>query len=112
MLLYSLLHLTGYDLSLDEIKQVVSMPSWELFDEQPKAYRDSVIPPQVRARLAIEAGSPQGWHRYVGDGGEVLGVEWFGASAPGEVMLREYGFTMENVCRQAIALLARVKGGT
>jgi transketolase len=89
--------------------RVVSMPSWELFDEQPKAYRDSVIPPQVKARLAIEAGSPQGWHRYVGDGGEVLGVERFGASAPGEVMLREYGFTMENVCRRAIALLASLR---
>jgi transketolase len=92
--------------------RVVSMPSWELFDEQPREYRDSVIPPQVRARLAIEAGSPQGWHRYVGDGGEVLGVERFGASAPGEVMLREYGFTVENICVRAIALLAREEEGT
>ncbi|HEX2770008.1 MAG TPA: transketolase C-terminal domain-containing protein, partial [Geobacteraceae bacterium] len=87
--------------------RVISMPSWELFDEQPKAYRDSVIPPQVKARLVVEAGSPMGWHRYGGDGGEVLGVERFGASAPGEVMLREYGFTVENVCRRAVALLAR-----
>ncbi|MGD0843554.1 MAG: transketolase [Geobacteraceae bacterium] len=87
--------------------RVVSMPSWELFDEQPLEYRDSVIAPQVKARLAIEAGSPQGWHRYVGDGGEVLGVERFGASAPGEVMLREYGFTVENVRQRAVALLAR-----
>jgi transketolase len=85
------------------------MPCWELFDEESQEYRDSVIPPQVRARLAIEAGSPQGWHRYVGDGGEVLGVERFGASAPGEVVLREYGFTVENVCRRAVALLARGK---
>jgi transketolase len=87
--------------------RVVSMPSWELFDEQPEAYRDSVIPPQVRARLAIEAGLPLGWRRYVGDGGSILGVERFGASAPGEVMLREYGFTVENVCERAVALMGR-----
>ena len=87
--------------------RVVSMPSWELFDEQPLEYRESVIPSQVKARMAIEAGSPQGWHRYVGDGGEVLGVERFGASAPGEVMLREFGFTVENVRQRAVALLAR-----
>jgi transketolase len=91
--------------------RVVSMPSWELFDEQPLEYRDSVIAPKVKARLAIEAGSPQGWHRYVGDGGEVLGVERFGASAPGEVMLREFGFTVENVRQRAVALLAREEEG-
>ncbi len=113
-----LLIATGSELSLalaawEELRaekiraRVVSMPSWELFDEQPLEYRESVIPPQVKARLAIEAGSPQGWHRYVGDGGEVLGVERFGASAPGEVMLREYGFTVENVRQRAVALLVR-----
>jgi transketolase len=58
----------------------------------------------VRARLAVEAGAAQGWHRYVGDGGDVLSVERFGASAPGEVMLREYGFTVDEVCRRARAL--------
>ena len=89
--------------------RVVSMPSWELFDEQPQEYRDSVIQPQLKARLVVEAGSPQGWHRYAGDGGEVLGVDRFGASAPGEVMLREYGFTVENVCGRALALLQRRK---
>ena len=89
--------------------RVVSMPSWELFDEQPKEYRDTVIPPLIKARLVVEAGSPQGWHRYAGDGGEVLGVERFGASAPGEVMLREYGFTVEKVCGRALALLQRRK---
>jgi transketolase len=83
---------------------VVSMPSWELFDKQPQEYRDSVLPPQVTKRLAIEAGSTLGWHRYVGDGGDVLGVDRFGASAPGEVVLREYGFTVENICRRALAL--------
>jgi transketolase len=87
--------------------RVVSLPSWELFDEQPQDYRDLVLPPGVTARLAVEAGSPQGWHRYVGSGGAVLGVERFGASAPGEVVLREYGFTVENVCRLAREQLGR-----
>jgi transketolase len=87
--------------------RVVSMPSWELFDAQPRDYRDSILPPAVRARLAVEAGSPQGWHRYVGDGGDVLGVDRFGASAPGPTVLREYGFTVENVTRRALALLGR-----
>ena len=87
--------------------RVVSMPSWELFDAQSQAYRDAVLLPSVGARLAVEAGSPQGWHRYVGDRGDVLGVDRFGASAPGEVLLREYGFTVENVCRRALAVLHR-----
>ena len=84
----------------------VSMPSWDLFDAQPPEYRRSVLPPEVPARLAVEAGSPQGWYRYVGDRGEVLGIERFGASAPGETVLREYGFSVDNVCRCAKALLA------
>src|SRR5690606_10693090 len=58
----------------------VSMPSWELFDAQPREYRDSVLPPAVRARLAVEAGATQGWWRYVGDTGDVIGVDRFGAS--------------------------------
>ena len=85
--------------------RVVSMPCWFLFDREPQSYRDSVLPPLVTKRLAIEAGSPFGWHRYVGDGGDILGVERYGASAPGEIVLREYGFTVENVCRKALALL-------
>jgi transketolase len=84
--------------------RLVSMPSWDLFDAQPQAYRDAVLPPNVRARLAVEAGSPQGWHRYVGDAGDVLGIDRFGASAPAEVLLREYGFTMDEVCKRALAL--------
>jgi transketolase len=82
----------------------VSMPSWELFDARSQADRDAVLPPFVRARLAVEAGAAQGWHRYVGDAGGVLSVERFGASAPGEVVLREYGFTVEEVCKRARAL--------
>lgn len=84
---------------------VVSIPCWKLFDGQPQAYRDSVLPPRVTKRLAIEAGSPLGWHKYVGTAGDILAVEQFGASAPGERMLREYGFTVENVCRKALAML-------
>jgi transketolase len=85
--------------------RIVSMPSWELFDAQSKEYRDTVLSPSTPVRLAVEAAVPQGWHRYVGDRGDVLGVERFGASAPGEVVLREYGFTVDNVCRRALALL-------
>ena len=81
------------------------MPSWELFDAQPQEYRDAVLPPSIRARLAVEAGASQGWHRYVGDRGDVLAVDRFGASAPGSMMMREYGFTVDNVCARALALL-------
>ena len=85
--------------------RVVSMPSWDLFDAQPRSYRDQVLLPSVRARLAVEAGASQGWHRYVGDGGDVLGVDRFGASAPGDVVMREYGFTAENVSKRVLAML-------
>ncbi len=85
--------------------RIVSMPSWELFEAQQQAYRYMVLPPAVSARLAVEAGVSQGWHRYVGSGGDVLAVDRFGASAPGEVVMREYGFTIENVYRRAVSLL-------
>ena len=85
--------------------RLVSMPSWELFEAQSSEYRDSVLPPSVHARLAVEAGVTQGWHRYVGDRGDVIGVDRFGASAPGPVVMREYGFSVENVCQRALALL-------
>ncbi len=87
--------------------RLVSMPSWELFEAQSRDYRDSVLPPSIRARLAVEAGVTQGWHRYVGDQGDVIGVDRFGASAPGPVVMREYGFNVENVCKQALALLEK-----
>ena len=87
--------------------RLVSMPSWELFDEQPEEYRRSVFPPSVRARLAVEAGATQGWHRYIGQWGDVIGIDHFGASAPGPVLMREFGFTAENVCKRARALLER-----
>jgi len=85
--------------------RVVSMPSWELFDEQSMEYRDSVLPPRITARLSIEAGSTMGWARYIGDKGYSIGVDGFGASAPGDKMLREYGFTVENVVSLALTLL-------
>ncbi|MEO5812390.1 MAG: transketolase [Rhodanobacter sp.] len=85
----------------------VSMPSWELFDAQPQSYRDGVLPPGVGARLAVELGVAQGWERYTGARGDVLGIEHFGASAPAEVLLREFGFTVDNVVQRARALLGR-----
>ncbi|MEO6974169.1 MAG: transketolase [Rhodoferax sp.] len=88
----------------------VSMPSWELFDALPRAARDAVLPPSVPARLAVEMGVAQGWRRYVGDGGDVLSVERFGASAPAAVLLREYGFTVDNVCMRAKALMEQHRG--
>ena len=87
------------------LARVVSMPSWELFDAQPRNYREQVLLPSIHARLAVEAGASQGWHRYVGDRGDVLGVDRFGASAPGDVVMHEYGFTVENVCKRTLALL-------
>lgn len=87
--------------------RVVSMPSWELFEAQDKAYRDSVLPPGIRRRLAVEAGSPQGWLRYVTEEGDVLGIDTFGESAPGDEVMKEYGFTVENVAAKAQALLNR-----
>ncbi|MBY0086571.1 MULTISPECIES: transketolase [Brevibacillus] len=85
--------------------RVVSMPSWNLFERQPKEYRDAVIPPTVKARVAVEMGSPMGWERYAGDNGTVIAIDQFGASAPGERIMKEYGFTVENVVAEAEKLL-------
>ncbi len=85
--------------------RVVNMPSWELFDRQPESYRQAVLPPEVMARLAIEAGVSQGWHRYVGPAGDVMSIERFGASAPYKVLQEKFGFTAENVVERALALL-------
>jgi transketolase len=82
---------------------VISMPSWDRFDAQPQEYKDTVIPKNVKARLTIEMGASLGWHKYAGDEGEVLAIDQFGASAPGERIIKEYGFTVENV-------VAKVKG--
>jgi transketolase len=81
------------------------MPCCELFDEQSQEYRDEVLPPSITARLAVEAGVRQGWDRYVGSAGNVVCIDRFGASAPGEVALRELGFNVDNVLKHARALL-------
>jgi transketolase len=87
--------------------RVVSMPSWELFEAQPADYREQVLPPQVTARLAVEAGVALGWERYVGSQGAVLAMNRFGASAPYQVLFEQFGFTVENVTLRALKLLAK-----
>jgi transketolase len=89
--------------------RVVSMPSWELFAEQSPEYRDSVIPRDVPARVSIEAGCTLGWHRWVGDHGVAIGLDRFGASGPGPVLIKQFGFTADNIVRAATALLGTVK---
>jgi transketolase len=89
--------------------RVVSMPSWELFEQQPPEYRDEVLPPEVSARLAIEMAAPMGWERYVGLQGDVVGINRFGASAPYQVLLEQFGFTGENVALRALAVLDRTR---
>jgi len=87
--------------------RVVSMPSWEIFERQPPEYRASVLPPLITARVAVEAGSPLGWYKYVGTSGEIVGITRFGASAPGKVNFEEFGFTSENVAARALAVLGQ-----
>ncbi|MBI5031330.1 MAG: transketolase [Chloroflexi bacterium] len=87
--------------------RIVSMPSWELFDAQTQEYRDSVLPPSIRMRLAVEAGVPQGWSKYVGLDGDVIGLDRFGASAPYTVVFEKFGFTVDNVVTRAKRLLGK-----
>jgi transketolase len=87
--------------------RVVSFPSWELFEAQPREYRDSVLPPEVKARLSVEAGVGQGWHRWVGDAGDVMSIERFGASAPYKEIYKQVGLTVENVVARALGLLGQ-----
>jgi transketolase len=89
--------------------RVVSMPSWELFEAQSEEYRHSVLPPWAQVRIAVEAGVTHGWYRYVGSQGEVIGVDRFGTSAPGPVVMREYGFTVENVFQRTLALFQKYR---
>lgn len=84
----------------------MSLPCWELFERQPAAYRDEVLPPSVTARVAVELGSPFGWERYVGRDGAVIGLRSFGESAPIAVLLTEFGITAEAVTEAARAQLA------
>jgi len=93
---------------LDIPTRVVSMPCWELFEAQPSDYRDEVLPPDVKARISIEAGVALGWHKWVGDDGDSISIEHYGASAPGATVLEEFGFTADNVVARAVALRDRV----
>jgi transketolase len=85
----------------------VSLPCWRIFDRQPQRYRDDVLPPQVTARLSVEAAATFGWQHYVGDKGASMGIDHFGASAPAEVLFKEFGFTPERVTERALNLLGR-----
>ena len=89
----------------DIAARVVSMPSWELFEKQDEAYKEKIFPKNLRKRLVVEAGSTLGWHKYVTDEGDIIGINKFGESAPGEEVMKEYGFTVENVVNRAKALL-------
>jgi transketolase len=88
--------------------RVVSLPCWNSFDAQPVEYREAVLPPEV-PMLAIEAGVSLGWRPYFGPGIDVIGVDRFGASAPGEIIMREYGFNVEHVIQQTLAVVKRQK---
>lgn len=92
--------------------RLVSFPSWDIFSAQEQGYQEAVLPPGVKARLAVEAGVSQGWHRWVGQGGRVLGVDRFGASAPYQRIFQEYGVTVDNIVDQAISLLEQIKTGS
>jgi transketolase len=88
--------------------RVVSMPCWELFEQQSQNYRDEVLPPDVRARLSVEAGVALGWKAWVGDAGDSISIEHFGASAPGATVLEQFGYNLDNVVAKASALLEHV----
>ena len=87
--------------------RVVSMPSWELFDLQPEEYRREIFPADIHPRLAVEAGSPQGWEKYTGYDGAVIGIDHFGASAPGKVLMEQFGFTVENVVKRVTGMVRK-----
>ena len=101
--------LSAYEkLNAEGIKtRVVSLISWEIFDEQPEEYREQVLPSSVWARISVEAASTFGWSHYVGDRGMSIGMKTFGASAPGEVNMEKFGFTAENVIAKAKELMER-----
>ena len=87
------------------VARVVSMPSWELFEKQDNDYKEKVFPKNIKKRLAVEAGSPLGWHKYVTDEGDIVGITRFGESAPGEEVMKEFGFTVENIIRKTKKIL-------
>ncbi len=86
--------------------RVISFPSWELFEKQSKEYQDSVLIPTVKCRLAVEAGIQQGWEKWLGENGVMIGMTSYGASAPAEILYEKFGFTVENIVSHAMQLLA------
>lgn len=91
--------------------RLVSMPSWEIFEEQTREYKDSVLPPSVISRISVEAAASFGWQKYVGLRGETISIDHFGASAPGPVLLHEFGFTVDHILQKSLKLLERNKNG-
>jgi transketolase len=89
--------------------RVVSLPSWELFEQQPQEYQDSVLPPDVKARVAVEKAAAFGWERWVGHAGSVIGMRSFGASAPIKALQQKFGFTLDNVVQVAKDTMAKAK---
>ncbi|MCX6055002.1 MAG: transketolase [Chloroflexi bacterium] len=89
------------------VTRVVSFPSWELFKKMDQNYQDSVFPPKIKNRIAVEMGTTQGWEKWVGDDGLIVGIEKFGASAPYKILLEEYGFSVENIYQKAHALISQ-----
>ncbi len=87
--------------------RVISMPSWKLFEEQSEEYKKSILPDKIRTRLAVEAASSFGWHRYVGLDGDIISIDTFGASAPAELLFKEFGYTVENVVEKALKLVEK-----
>jgi transketolase len=87
--------------------RVVSMPSWELFEATSREYQDDVLPPDVTRRLAVEAGISMGWERYVGDSENIVGINRFGASAPGGTVMEKFGFSVENIVNRAILVVQK-----
>jgi transketolase len=87
--------------------RVVSLPSWEIFDRQPEEYRESVLPPAIRKRVAVEAGTGRGWEHYVGMDGMIVGLDGFGASAPAAILYEKFGLTVERVVEAARTLMER-----
>ena len=87
--------------------RVVSMPSWELFRMQEQNYRDEVLPPDIKTRLAVEAASPHGWYEWIGDSGKIIAINHFGTSAPAKEIFKQYGFTPENVVNTVKKMLVK-----
>jgi len=103
----------GRKLASEGIKaRVVSLPSWELFDRQPITYREKVLPPAVKVRVAVEAAAKLGWEHYVGLEGATVGMDGFGASAPANVLYEKFGITADRVVETAKNLLASLKKAT